>query len=605
MRPVAFLDLEVYKNYFLCAVRFETGCVEMHERFVHPSVEREVSATEIGWSLERIREILLTHRVVTFNGIGYDMPILMYALTGASAADLKKASDRIIIHNCKPWNFEREFRVKVAPEEVEHIDLMEVAPLRGSLKLYGGRMNSRSIEDLPREPGSTIVSEDLVDLRRYCANDTQLTEDLYRTLKVQLDLREAMTQRYKVNLMSKSDAQIAEAVMKTEVARIAGRAIEKAPEQMGTRFQYQIPSWMSFLGLDLLDSVRGAIFEVTDTGGVLMPPALKEKKIQIGKGVYRMGIGGLHSSEERQQVHADQEHVILDFDVASYYPAILLNQGLYPKHIGPEFLKVYRQLVDDRLAAKKAGDKTVTESLKISINGLFGKLGSKWSAVYAPDLMIQITVTGQLALLMLIESLEGPGVQVVSANTDGVTVRCRRGCVDIVEGRAKQWEALTGFTLERKEYRSLWSADVNNYIGLQTNGEVKLKGWCGEGLPLQKNPTAPICARAVIRELTLVATIEETIRGCRDLRQFLSLRQVKGGAKWREQKLGKVVRWYYATGVDEAILYVTNDYLVPKTYGARPCMDLPEAFPEDLDHEWYIQTARAMMADLGVEEENK
>ncbi|MDO8547890.1 MAG: hypothetical protein Q7R68_11105 [Nitrospirales bacterium] len=594
-RPVCFLDLEVYKNYVLCAIRHQNGETELFEKTDLAAEDPRL------WDAEKIREILLSHRVVTFNGLGYDMPLLMYALTGASVADLKKASDRIIINNCKPWNFEREFRVKVAPDELDHVDLMEVAPMRGSLKLYGGRMHSRSIEDLPREPGSTIVPADLVDLRRYCINDTSLTEDLYTTLKVQLDLREAMSARYKVNLMSKSDPQIAEAVMKVEIERRTGRKVEKPGEQMGTQFQYQIPSWMGFLGLDILDSVRGAVFEVTDTGGVLMPPALKDRKIEIGKGVYRMGIGGLHSSEERRQVHADSEYTLLDFDVASYYPAILLNQGLFPKHIGPSFLEVYRELVFQRLVAKKAGLKTEAESLKICVNGLFGKLGSKWSVVYAPNLMIQITVTGQLALLMLIESLEDTGIQVVSANTDGVTVRCRRGRVDVVEQRAREWEKTTGFTLERKEYRSLWSADVNNYIALQTNGEIKTKGWPGGGLPLQKNPTAPICAKAVINQLTLVSSIEETIRGCQDIRQFLSLRQVKGGAKWREQKLGKVIRWIYSKDVDEAILYCVNNYLVPKTYGARPLMDLPEEFPEDLDHQWYINTSRAMLADLGVE----
>ena len=110
----------------------------------------------------------------------------------------------------------------------------------------------------------------------------------------------------------------------------------------------------------------------------------------------------------------------MDCDVASYYPSIILNQGLCPANIGENFLRVYKKIVDERLKAKKEGDKVVSESLKIVINGSFGKFGSKFSALYAPEMLLQVTLTGQLALLMLIEKLENADIKVISANTDGV-----------------------------------------------------------------------------------------------------------------------------------------------------------------------------------------
>jgi hypothetical protein len=38
--------------------------------------------------------------------------------------------------------------------------------------------------------------------------------------------------------------------------------------------------------------------------------------------------------------------------VASYYPAIIINTGLYPRHLGRDFLTVYRKMRDDRIVAK-------------------------------------------------------------------------------------------------------------------------------------------------------------------------------------------------------------------------------------------------------------
>jgi uncharacterized membrane protein (DUF106 family) len=66
-----------------------------------------------------------------------------------------------------------------------------------------------------------------------------------------------------------------------------------------------------------------------------------------------MGIGGLHSSETTVAHVAGDRHLLIDRDVASYYPSIILTLGLYPAHLGPAFLTVYQKLVRERLAAKK------------------------------------------------------------------------------------------------------------------------------------------------------------------------------------------------------------------------------------------------------------
>jgi hypothetical protein len=130
---------------------------------------------------------------------------------------------------------------------------------------------------------------------------------------------------------------------------------------------------------------------------------------------------------------------------------------------------------------------------------------------------------------------------------------------------------------------------------------VKTKGVYGTGLPLHKNPYANICSTAVIDFLTLGASVDGTVRHCTDLRQFLCVRSVKApGAVWHGQPIGKVVRWYYSTLEEESILYKVNAYLVPKTLGGVPLIDLPTEIPCDLDYEYYIKEANEMLTDLGV-----
>lgn len=253
-----------------------------------------------------------------------------------------------------------------------------------------------------------------------------------------------------------------------------------------------------------------------------------------------------------------------------------------------------------KLEAELSYHKTNMNTLKIVVNGSFGKLGSKWSALYAPDLMIQTTITGQLALLMLIESMELAGVSVVSANTDGVVLRCPIAKINEMENIAFDWMLTTSYELERAEYKVLASRDVNNYVAVKTDGEIKRKGVFADG-GLAKNPDCNIAFDAVAQYLATGKPIKETVMGCQDVRQFLTVRRVTGGAVWRGEYLGKAVRFYYSRAIDRdvCIAYAKNSNKVPKSDGARPMMTLAGAVPDDVDYARYIEMAEELLKEVG------
>lgn len=657
MKTTLAMDIECYRNYFLVMFRKVDGdVVRYYEMFDGQKL-----------NIMEIKRILREFRVVTFNGNSYDMCILMLALTGVDCAKLKEASDAIIVGQLRNWQFEQQFNVKV-PAYVDHIDLIEVAFGQGSLKLYAGRLHSKRLQDLPIEPSADITVEQRAELRDYCGNsDLVATIDLFNHLAPQIKLREQMTQDYGVDLRSKSDAQIAQAVIKRQLTQVLGEQPSKPNIPPGTTFKYTPPKFLQFktesLQQKLLD-IAASSFVIDASGAPVEPTSLSGAEVRIGKGVYRMGIGGLHSSETRVAQYADEEYTLLDRDVASYYPAIVLNCGLYPKHLTDAFLNVYRRLVVMRLEAKRSGNKVVADSLKIVINSCFGLLGSKYSVLYAPDLMIQVTVTGQLALLMLIEALELAGIKVVSANTDGIVIRCLRSRKDELVAIVSEWEKQTGFETEETLYKALFSRDINNYVALKEKGGYKGKGAFSEP-SISKNPQTAICVEAACAWLEYGTPVAETIMRCRDVRKFVTVRTVRGGAikithseynesltpgqqrvfllkndwevvtpgalavarfthPWvtddpvdvatayrmhcgedRWQYLGKVIRWYYAVGETGALHYKTVNSKggrnkVPSSDGAKPLMNLPDELPDDIDYGWYIRETNAMLVDLGA-----
>jgi len=279
-----------------------------------------------------------------------------------------------------------------------------------------------------------------------------------------------------------------------------------------------------------------------------------------------------------------------------------------------------------------------------------------WSPAYSPPMTIAITLTGQLAILMMIEAAHLAGIGAVSANTDGVTFLVPREQSNEVAGDrlldrppflenslpclkdiTDQWEARTGFDLEFVKYRSLHNQSVNSYFAIKPDGKVKRKGalanpWLDPKAireRLMKNPKMTICADAAMQYILDGTPIEQTILRATDFTQFITVVNVKGGAIWGGREipskgkkedpaefeariavkdfdfLGKVVRYYWGQG-GAPIYYRTphettgNYKKVSDSDGAQPCMQLPTHFPDDLNFQAYIDEAHKILREVGI-----
>jgi hypothetical protein len=627
-KPEAVIDTECYRNYWLCML--ETG--EDLEIWNSAYYSRTVPVSETQWRNE-LHALLQRYCLITFNGINYDMPLITMALEGASTDALKNASDAIIVQGLKHWEIAR------VPDWIDHIDLFDVAPGQGSLKAYAAKMHSKRLQDMPIEPHAIIGLAERHALREYCwLGDLPATRDLFNTFPAQLELRREMSREYGIDLRSKSDAQIAEAVMKA----LLPFKVQRPGVAYGSKFFYRPPEWLTFRSLDVLALLARCPFTIGDTGSPVMSAELENTIIRIGSGAYQMGSGGLHSTESCVTHVASDQYVISDHDVASYYPSLIIRTGIFPQQIGPIFLQIYEDWFTRRITAKHAGNKKTANSLKTLLNGTFGKLGSPWSIFYAPSEMIQVTITGQLALLMLIERLHAVGIEVLQANTDGIVLKTHRAQLAVRDAVIKLWERQTGLVTEEAKYRLLASRDVNSYVAIKEDGEAKCKGAYAAPEPGPSgwpNPTGQVSVDAAVAYLRDATPVAETVRACRDVRQFVHVKKVTGGGSFcpagtlqkrttqkamrevcgdlskedlfpayeyamaceeaRRQYLGKVVRWYYAKTGPTCIV-TPKGGLVSRTEGCRPLMQLDGDMPDDVDYDWYIREAESMLKDMGA-----
>jgi hypothetical protein len=627
-RPIAFFDLETYRNYFLCKfLHNNTGALQEFAMFPGQPL-----------NILGIMAVLAQNTIVGFNSGNYDCPILSLALRGADNQMLKDANDIIITRGMKPWDFYRAYGVKM-PDLTDHIDIMEILPgVRISLKAYAGIAHCPTIQDLPIDPMQDIEPLQRIQLSTYCGNDLAVTKRLYEIAceKEWLPLREHISDEIGIDVRSKSDAQIAEAITRSKL----GYRPEPIQRPSGYQFTYQMPPSVRFQTPQLQEVLRivaSSPFtvlhkdeetdELDEAGnkiksGIKMHADVKKIRVPMGVSTYKFGAGGLHSQESGVWYESDDEYEYVDSDVGSFYPKIIITLGMYPEQCGPQELVIYTGTFDERMEAKRAKRKKEANSKKIVLNGKFGKLGSKYSMFYAPELLMQVTITGQLYLLMLIEALELAGINVVSANTDGIVTRCPRNMRHIRWAIMREWELRTQMELEHVTYRGIYFRDVNNYFAVTVDGEVKRKGIfttpeVGSGPSSSKAPHREICTDAVIAYIKDGVPLDQTIYRCRDIRKFVTVRTVKGGAIRRlyegteheqfdqdtpgsYELLGKVVRWAYRRDYQGAIHYKTNGNLVADSTGAWPVMTLPDTLPDWIDYEYYVDHARKLLATLKV-----
>lgn len=582
------LDTECYRNFWYLGIkRVEDGRRVGFEYSDRADFDRD-----------RVRYFLKRNQSIGFNSLPYDLPMIYLALDGASNNDLKEASDLIIQNQIPAWRSADAIGTSVP--KIDHIDLFETNPsVKRGLKKLNGSMHAIRLKELPFDVKRILSHADMDALIEYCQyGDLDGTEKLFNLLGEPIALREHMREFYgTMDLRSKSDAQVGETIIKSEAEKRHGRRIKKQDFSKPS-FRYDVPEWLKFKTpymQEVLETIRNTDIEVKD-GKVQFPKAFEKFKIEFDGMQYTLGLGGLHSTEKNRAVFSDDQSILIDCDVASQYPNIIMKLGLYPEAIGPDFLPVYKSIIDRRLAAKAAKDKATDKGLKIAINGSYGKLGSGYSVLFAPHLMIAVTLTGQLSLMMLIEEASLRGIPAVSGNTDGIVFRCPRSkfngfvmrdgkptdrlAPSPIQDVIEWWEAITSFNLEFGEYAAIYSAAVNAYIGLKPDGGYKRKGtfanhwrkdtpWgtantdfdpTREGL--KKSPQRTICADAVLGFLLHGIPIERTILECQDVREFVTISEAAGGATWgpgapiyerveRQDAKGKTVRSEALVGYED------------------------------------------------------
>lgn len=468
--------------------------------------------------------------VVRNNQYWHDLPAL--EITGKIS---QKAQD--VIHDA---NYDVFPEYRESELSLKQIDLFKIHHFDNknrmvSLKRLEFEMDFENIEEMPihfLKENMTATDRHLT--REYCKVDVMATYKFYRITigdtehplykeNNQIQLRLDIKEEFGIDCLNYSDSKIGDEIIKKYYCQEKRVSYYELPKKGFFRKSISLRNCIAkYVGFET-DQLNKFLLKMKKTT-LGLKDDFKES-IEFYGTTYSFMKGGLHSENRAETYEEDENYLIIDWDVASYYPAIIINNKKFPFHLGIEFLNGYEKMFTKRLELKPQSKtskriKGIVGALKLAVNSVYGKSSDMTSWIYDRQLTMFTTITGELSLMMLIEQYELAGIQVISANTDGVTIRIHKDLIDRMHEINEEWCELTKYVLERTDYKKIIFSSVNDYIAIKTDGDVKKKGDFLTDFELHKNKSARVVSLALEQYYVNNIPVEDTIRNHKNIYDF-------------------------------------------------------------------------------------
>lgn len=541
-------DVEVFPNVFHCTVKnTETG--ELHKfeiscrrnqldelvEFFHTVNTKYTFGDLYTTDIKLDTNILFCG----YNNLHYDNAIINYIIDCYNIMKYKGYRDicrsvfnlsKVITTSSEDDNSAwRKWKYMICFDSFDILTMLYSNKLRVGLKEIQVTMQYKNVQEFVADWQADLPENQIDSMIDYNINDVNSTEELLNRCKKDIDLRIAIEDEYGVRVLSKDGVNIGMKIL-------TQKYLEKTGQTWWDIKDLRSPMSVIPLNNVILPFIKYDSPILTrvlnDMKSQIVSPGRKgyENKFVFEGLQYSVGVGGIHSVNKPEIIIPKEDEMLIDIDVASLYPSILIEYEFYPKHLGPEFLEVYKQIKDERIEAKHNGNKVKNETLKLALNGLSGNLQNEHNFCYSPFAVMQIRINGQLLLLMLAEKLTQLGCRIVQANTDGLFVLLKKDVYSKVNNVCREWEQLTRLTLEEERFKAMYQYAINDYFAITEDDKVKEKGMFITTVKLGKGLTPKIIPKAVINFFKNGVSVEETIKGCQDIRDFLM--SEKTGKQW-------------------------------------------------------------------------
>ena len=423
---------------------------------------------------------------------------------------------------------------------------------------YRGMTNEQLNHLITNDFDRYILPKYVEPMLHYNKNDVYLVCEIARQKPDEIKLRYSLGAAFNLNLLCAARSTIADKLLYKFYSERSGLSVDKFKDLRTQRtalsFNKIIFPHICFKTKqlqDLLKDMKKVVIYRTNKDAF-------EKVIQFYGTTYTIATGGLHSQDRPAVLTSTDDYTYIHYDISSFYPSVMVAYNIAPKHLNNNvFVKMvdYFRLTrikckhtkdEDGLVVAGVHNKLAAEALKIVINAIYGKFGFEMFFLFDRFAQMQVTINGQLMVMMVVEALELDGIHVVSANTDGIIVKLPKDKEEDFKRITDDWCAQNKLGADSERYKLFVTRDINNYFDIQSNDKVEYKG----GLDpkqylkdLKKGYDMPVVAKAVFEYFAHDTPVMETLRNHKDILDFCKTQNVGKQFEVVYQKVenGKVI----------------------------------------------------------------
>ena len=459
----------------------------------------------------------------SFNGKHYDNFILKAIACGADPALVKSVNDFIIVEERPGWE---HWFLRKNKFWFDSFDLMDDTQVGTSLKHIEAH-NFAAIEEssVDFNIDRPLTPEEIKSTIFYCRWDVWNTARHLTQRKGYLDC--------KIDLGRMCGLSPAKALYYTN-ARLAAKYLGATRVERYDGREYEYPE---NLRTHIIDTrILEFFMQIRDTS--IPDDVLFKLKLNITLGgcPCTYAWGGVHGSLTQYFEEATDDRVIQNRDVSSLYPSLLDLYNYISRNCADP--NKYRNTKNERLEAKRRGDKKTAKTLKNPLNVTSGAMDQPTNDLYDPRNARSMRISGQLFLTELVQELLDAcsTLKLINFNTDGLMYSVDKVELPKVDTICAAWEQRTRLELETDEIQKVYVKDVNNLLFVATNGEVKtVGGYLNYGISEKGawkiNNDHTIVKKAVIDYFTKNIPVEDTINGCDKIHDFQIIAKAGGGYK--------------------------------------------------------------------------
>ena len=560
-KTVLVYDIESFPNLFTCSIlNSENNKLITYEISEDKNdLGKIVALFQLkefyfcGFNNKSYDDVLINYLIIRFDDLRYK-PI--FEITWL----IKSMSDKIIKEPVANWV---DYKHAYLFNSFDLMTMIFSAKNRVGLKELEVTMGFYNVMEYEGDFSKNVPKELKDKVIEYNQNDVLATGKLLNLKKNDIELRLKLNEKYKINVLSKDNVNMGMEILKKEYLEKTNKTWDDIKD---LKTPCQLVPFKNII-FDFIQYTTPPLQKLLEKlKKISIDPNNKDFRevFEIGGVVHNISLGGLHSINNAEIIIPNEDELLIDYDVDSFYPSCLIVNNLYPKHLGIEFVDIYKNIRDERVEAKKDKNSFLADAFKYAINGLSGNLQSQYSWTYDPELVVKLRINCQLMILMLIEKFDLLGAKIVQSNTDGILIKIKKSLLPEIEKAKDEWCKLTKLSMSKEEFERFYQYDVNNYIGVKKGFTetkdpelIKKKGFFVDETNLGKGMSPKVIAKSLVNYFVYNISPEETLKEDKDIRDYLTYQRVSRDfiVEYNGEKALHINRFYMSTNGGILIKY--------------------------------------------------